>query len=206
MATRGKKTDRGADPEEKQATTESSPQENGTTLTFEQQARILKSMELMAKTRPMNIDELMPYQRNQKDHPEEQVRNLANSLRRFGWRQPVVIDRNNVIVIGHGRVLGAKMLGLVEAPVAYADDLTEDEIRELRIIDNKLNESDWNKFLEEDLQELTFDGFDLEFDQKLSNGGGVLMNQRSRKTTGTRTLRKRQTARKARSTSLANIA
>lgn len=172
MATRGKKTDRGADPEEKQATTESSPQENGTTLTFEQQARILKSMELMAKTRPMNIDELMPYQRNQKDHPEEQVRNLANSLRRFGWRQPVVIDRNNVIVIGHGRVLGAKMLGLVEAPVAYADDLTEDEIRELRIIDNKLNESDWNKFLEEDLQELTFDGFDLDFDQKLSNGGG----------------------------------
>ena len=137
----------------------------GSGLTEKQQERIRQSIELMAKTRPMNIDELLPYQRNQKDHPEEQVRNLANSLRRFGWRQPVVIDERNVIVIGHGRVLGAKMLGLTEVPVVSATDLTEDEIRELRIIDNKLNESAWNKYLDEDVQELNFEGFDsLDFD------------------------------------------
>lgn len=140
-------------------------------LTEKQAERIRKSIELMAKTVPMKIDELLPYQRNQKDHPESQVRNLANSLQRFGWVQPVVIDERNMIVIGHGRVLGAKMLGLTEAPVVRTVDLTEDEIRELRIIDNKLNESEWNEFLDQDVRELTFEGFDLDFEKFLTGGG-----------------------------------
>jgi len=143
-------------------------------LTEKQAERIRQSIELMAKTVPMKIDELLPYQRNQKDHPEEQVRNLANSLRRFGWRQPVVIDERNVIVIGHGRVLGAKMLGLMEVPVVRADDLTEDEIRELRIVDNKTNESNWNQYLQEDVQELEFEGFEFdEMDTRIDAGGGT---------------------------------
>lgn len=141
-------------------------------LTKKQKERIQLSLELMQKVQPMRIDELMPYQRNQKDHPEEQIRNLANSLKRFGWRQPVVIDENNVIVIGHGRVLAAKSLGMETAPVIRADDLTEDEIRELRIIDNKTNESAWNEYLREDLQELTFEGFDLFDDASEITGGG----------------------------------
>ena len=140
-------------------------------LTEKQAERIRKSIELMAKTVPMKIDELLPYQRNQKDHPEEQVRNLANSLRRFGWRQPVVIDERNVIVIGHGRVLGAKMLGLEEVPVVRADDLSEDEIRELRIVDNKTNESTWNEYLQEDVQELEFEGFDFADFDGVTGGG-----------------------------------
>ena len=140
-------------------------------LTEKQAERIRQSIELMAKTVPMNIDELLPYQRNQKDHPEEQVRNLANSLRRFGWRQPVVIDDRNVIVIGHGRVLGAKMLGLEDAPVVRADDLTEDEIRELRIVDNKTNESTWNEYLQEDVHELEFEGFDFADFDGVTGGG-----------------------------------
>ena len=141
------------------------------TLTKKQKERIQQSVELMQKVQPMKIDELLPYQRNQKDHPEEQIRNLANSLRRFGWRQPVVIDENNVIVIGHGRVLAAKELGMDTAPVISAADLTEDEIRELRIIDNKTNESAWNEYLQQDLQELTFEGFDL-FEEPASDLGG----------------------------------
>ena len=145
--------------------------ENGSTLTEKQAERIRQSIELMAKTVPMKIDELLPYQRNQKDHPEEQVRNLANSLRRFGWRQPVVIDERNVIVIGHGRVLGAKMLGLEEVPVVRADDLSEDEIRELRIVDNKTNESTWNEYLQEDVQELEFEGFDFADFDGVTGGG-----------------------------------
>ena len=139
-------------------------------LTDIQQERIAKTLELMSKARPMSLDALIPYERNQKEHPEEQIRNIANSLRRFGWRQPVVIDERNVIVIGHGRVLGAKALGLTEAPVVSAADLTEDEIRELRIIDNKLNESDWNEYLEQDVKELSFEGFEnLDFE---AFGGG----------------------------------
>ena len=149
----------------------------GSGLTDKQQERIQRSIELMAKTRPAKIDQLMPYQRNQKDHPEQQIRNVANSLRRFGWRQPVVIDENNVIVIGHCRVLAAKLIGLDVVPVVSADDLTEDEIRELRIVDNKTNESPWNDYLEEDLQELTFEGFD--FGTLENQPGGVLPDRRS---------------------------
>ena len=162
-------------------------------LTEKQAERIRKSIELMAKTVPMKIDELLPYQRNQKDHPEEQVRNLANSLRRFGWRQPVVIDERNVIVIGHGRVLGAKMLGLAEVPVVRADDLTEDEIRELRIVDNKTNESNWNQYLQEDVQELEFEGFEFdEMDTRIDAGGVLLMT--SSRTTTRRACRKNRGA------------
>lgn len=169
-------------------------------LTEKQAERIRQSIELMAKTVPMKIDELLPYQRNQKDHPEEQVRNLANSLRRFGWRQPVVIDERNVIVIGHGRVLGAKMLGLTEVPVVRADDLTEDEIRELRIVDNKTNESNWNQYLQEDVQELEFEGFEFdEMDTKIDAGGVLPM--RSSRTTTRRVCRKNRRAREERSTS-----
>ena len=168
-------------------------------LTEKQAERIRKSIELMAKTVPMKIDELMPYQRNQKDHPEEQVRNLANSLRRFGWRQPVVIDERNVIVIGHGRVLGAKMIGLEEVPVVRADDLSEDEIRELRIVDNKTNESTWNEYLQEDVQELEFEGFDFaDFDGVT---GGVLPVMSSLRMNMTKNCRKNRRAQRERSTS-----
>ena len=123
--------------------------------------RIRRSVELLQKAAPRPTAELLPYERNQKDHSDAQVEQIAVSLRRFGWRQPIVVDARGVIVIGHGRWLAAKKLGLDTVPVVDAADLTADEIRELRIIDNKLNESPWNDFLAEDLQELTFDGFDL---------------------------------------------
>ena len=121
--------------------------------------RIRRSVELLQKAAPRPTAELLPYERNQKDHSDAQVEQIAVSLRRFGWRQPIVVDGRGVIVIGHGRWLAARKLGLDTVPVVDAADLTADEIRELRIIDNKLNESPWNDFLAEDLQELTFDGF-----------------------------------------------
>ena len=64
------------------------------TLTKKQKERIQLSIELMQKVQPMKIDELLPYQRNQKDHPEEQIRNLANSLRRFGWLRQRTFPRS----------------------------------------------------------------------------------------------------------------
>ena len=198
MATNGKKV---TDRKDDQTTDGGSEKKNagsGARLTEVQRDRIRKSTELLAKTRTMNIDELLPYQRNQKDHPEEQIKNLANSLRRFGWRQPVVIDERNVIVIGHGRVLGAKMLGLTEVPVVSAADLTEDEIRELRIVDNKTNESSWNEYLQEDLQELEFEGFDFDTYENIS--GGVLVTRSSR-TSVTRNCRKSRKQSGERSTS-----
>lgn len=111
------------------------------------------------------VDDLIPYGRNQKTHDEKQIKNVANSIKRFGWQQPIVVDEKNVVVIGHCRLLAAQKLGLDEVPVTVASGLSEDEIRELRIADNKTNESEWNyEFLKQDEEELSFAGFDFDFD------------------------------------------
>ena len=111
------------------------------------------------------VDELVPYERNQKKHDDKQIRNIANSLKRFGQKQPIVIDKKDVVVIGHGRLLAAKMLGWETVDCVVADDLSEDEIRELRIVDNATNESPWDfDMLNTDLSELPFDGFEFDFD------------------------------------------
>ena len=109
-----------------------------------------------------NINELKAYKKNAKRHDDRQIANVANSIRRFGWQQPIVVDENNVVVIGHCRLLAAKKLGLEEVPVSVASGLTDEEIRELRIADNKTNESPWDfQLLTEDIKDLNFDGFDL---------------------------------------------
>jgi len=116
----------------------------------------------------LSPDELIPYPRNAKQHPEEQVEHIANSIREFGFRQPIVVDADNVVVIGHGRLMAAKKLGLESVPVARADDLTEEQIKALRLADNKTNESDWDfTQLEAELAELEldFDMGDFGFDE-----------------------------------------
>lgn len=108
--------------------------------------------------------DLIPYSANAKLHDETQIANVANSIKRFGWQQPIVVDDNNVVVIGHCRLLAAKRLGLQEVPVTVASGLTDEEIRELRIADNKTNESAWNwEMLEQDRAGLAFDGFEFEW-------------------------------------------
>lgn len=107
--------------------------------------------------------ELKPYAANSKKHDDKQIANVANSIRRFGWQQPIVIDEHDVVVIGHCRLLAAVRLGLDEVPVTVASGLTDEEIRELRIADNKTNESPWDEdMLRVDLDGLDFDGFDFD--------------------------------------------
>ena len=97
-------------------------------------------------------EELTPYAKNAKKHPAEQVDHIANSIKQFGFRQPIVIDAGNVVVIGHGRLLAAQKLGLEKVPCVRADDLTEDQIKALRLADNKTNESEWDlDFLDDEL-------------------------------------------------------
>lgn len=108
--------------------------------------------------------ELVPYDKNAKLHDEKQIKNVANSISRFGWQQPIVIDENGVVVIGHCRLEAAKKLKLKEVPVTVASGLTDDEIKELRIADNKTNESPWDLgLLAEDIEGLDFDGFEIDF-------------------------------------------
>lgn len=92
----------------------------------------------------LSVGSLKPYEKNAKKHPAEQVEHIANSIREFGFRQPLVIDKDNVLVIGHGRLLAAKKLGLDTVPCVRADDLTEEQIKALRLADNKTNESEWD--------------------------------------------------------------
>ena len=121
------------------------------------------------------VSELTPYDKNAKTHDAKQVANVANSIKRFGWQQPIVIDEAGVVVIGHCRLMAAKKLGLKEVPVTVASGLTSDEIRELRIADNKTNESPWDlNLLAEDVEGLNFDGFDFDLGvDGESEGGGT---------------------------------
>ena len=111
--------------------------------------------------------EAVPYDKNAKIHTEAQVRNIANSISRFGWRQECVITRDNVVVIGHGRRLAALKLGCkmpVQVIDADAENLTEDDIRELRTADNLTNaETGFDlERLGEELGELDFEGFEFD--------------------------------------------
>ena len=92
-------------------------------------------MEIIEKS----IDELIPYERNPRRN-EEAVQYVKASIREFGFKQPIVVDVNNVIVVGHTRYLAAKELGLKKVPVLVASDLTEEQIKAYRLADNKTAE------------------------------------------------------------------
>ena len=106
----------------------------------------------------MNIRDLKPYKKNAKKHSKEQVEQIANSIKEFGFTQPVIIDKNNEVVAGHGRILGAKKAGLKQVPTVCLEELTEEQIKAYRLVDNKLNESEWDyNLLDEELGILSED-------------------------------------------------
>ncbi len=88
-------------------------------------------------------DKLIPYTNNAKEHPDEQVKKIASSIKNYGWDQPIVVDGENEIIKGHGRLQAANLLGLDEVPVITRDDLTDAEKKASRIADNKTAESAW---------------------------------------------------------------
>ena len=117
------------------------------------------------------INDLKPYPQNAKKHPSEQVEHIANSIREFGFQQPIVVDKDNVVVIGHGRLLAAKKLNMDSVPCVRADDLTDEQIKALRLADNKTNESEWDfDLLDMELSDIEIDmeqfGFDLDIDDE----------------------------------------
>lgn len=126
------------------------------------------------KVQEIRIENLIPYENNPRDN-DKAVDKVANSIKEFGFKQPIVIDKNNVIVIGHTRLKASKKLGLKTVPCLYADDLTDDQIKALRLADNKTNEfASWNldkldleiKDIELDLEPFGFD-IDLRFDDEI---------------------------------------
>lgn len=108
------------------------------------------------------IKELKPYKKNAKKHNKEQVEQIANSIKEFGFTQPVIIDKHDCVVAGHGRILGAKKAGLKQVPTVCLDELTEEQIKAYRLVDNKLNESEWDyNLLDEEIEQLTNIDMDL---------------------------------------------
>lgn len=107
------------------------------------------------------IQSIKPYSHNGKKHSAEQIRAIAESIKAFGFNQPIVIDSLGVIIVGHGRYEAAKLLGLEYVPTVFAD-LTEEKAIAYRLTDNKLNESEWDmKLVLEELKQLELTGFDL---------------------------------------------
>ena len=110
------------------------------------------------------VKDLIPYEKNTKKHDDVQINNVAESIKQYGFVQPIVIDKNNVVVIGHCRLLAAKKLKMSEVPCVCVDDLTEEQVKALRIVDNKSNESDWlNDILELELPDVDLSAFDFDF-------------------------------------------
>src|SRR5690606_22178100 len=108
------------------------------------------------------IDDIQPYERNPRLN-DQAVDAVAASLAEFGFRQPIVVDADGVIIVGHTRWKAAKKLGLAKVPVHVATDLTPEQIRAYRIADNKTGEiAEWDlEILPIELNDLRTGGFDL---------------------------------------------
>lgn len=111
-----------------------------------------------------SVEALIPYARNAKQHPDAQVAQIAASIREFGWGAPILVDGNNNVIAGHGRLLAARKLGMAEVPVVSMDHLTDTQRRALILADNKIGENaSWeDELLGIELSELKDAGFDLE--------------------------------------------
>jgi ParB-like chromosome segregation protein Spo0J len=88
----------------------------------------------------MSAKDIKPYEKNPRKIPDRAIEIVAESLKRFGWQQPLIVDPAKVLVCGHTRLLAAQRLGEDKVPVIVADKLTEDEIRAFRIADNRTHD------------------------------------------------------------------
>ena len=125
-----------------------------------------------------SIADVIPYENNPRVN-DKAVEAVAASLKEFGFKQPIVVDSSGVIVVGHTRLKAAKLLGMDKVPVVVADDLTDEQIREYRLADNKtaeLSEWDFGKLQEEmdalkdvDMSVFGFDVADAAFDDLVAD-------------------------------------
>lgn len=129
----------------------------------------------------VGIDDIHPYFNNPRNN-EDAVEKVARSIEEFGWQQPIVVDIDGVIAVGHTRYEAAKRLGLTRVPVHVAKDLTPEQIQAYRLADNKTAEfSSWDfKKLQDELDGISsidmtdfgFDDFDIDIDGLFSQPEG----------------------------------
>ena len=111
----------------------------------------------------IKLDKLIPYINNPRNN-ENAIDKVASSIQEFGFKVPIVVDKDNVVINGHTRLLASKKLGLEEVPCIVADDLSEAQIKAFRIADNKVSEySTWDmELLQIELEALCEMGIDME--------------------------------------------
>lgn len=116
------------------------------------------------------VDQIKPYEKNAKIHSTEQIKSLAEVIKSQGWDVPIVVDRDGVIIKGHGRRLAALHLGLKEVPVIVRRDLTPAQVKAARLSDNRVALGDYDtELLKIELGELSDSGYEmgtLGFDEK----------------------------------------
>jgi len=106
---------------------------------------------------------IKPYKQNPKQHTNQQVAQIAASIRNFGFLIPIVVDERGEIVAGHGRYLAAQKLGLKEVPVVRVTHLTDEQVRAFRIADNKVAESEWDPdMLRAEIEALKVSDFNID--------------------------------------------
>lgn len=118
-----------------------------------------------------SVKDIRPYEKNAKKHDKTQIANVAESIKQYGFVQPIVVDRDGVIVIGHCRFAAAKKLGMKEVPCVCVDELTDEQVKALRLVDNKSNESAWDMdLLADELPGLDLSAFDFDWGIETENG------------------------------------
>ena len=109
------------------------------------------------------LSAIRPYKQNPKQHTNQQVAQIAASIRNFGFIIPIVLDQAGEIVAGHGRYLAAQNLGLTHVPAVRVGHLTDEQVRAFRIADNKVAESGWDTdMLRAEIEALKVSDFNLE--------------------------------------------
>lgn len=119
----------------------------------------------------VSIDSIKPYKNNPRDN-EAGVDAVANSIKEFNWQQPIVVDKDNVIIVGHTRYKAAKKLGMDKVPVVVADNLSPEQVKAYRLADNKTGElTDWDMgLLDDELADIAdIDMSDFGFDLDLGD-------------------------------------
>jgi len=118
-----------------------------------------------------DIGKVKPYAKNPRKN-DGAVESTANSIKEFGWQQPIVVDNDGVIIVGHTRLKAAKRLGLKQVPVTIAENLTDEQVKAYRLADNKTGElAVWDKTLQAELDDIsdidmTIFGFDPEMEDE----------------------------------------
>ena len=112
----------------------------------------------------VDINTIKPYENNPRKLKDSAIEKVAKSIKEFGFRQPIVVDKEKIIVVGHTRYRASKKLGLTNVPITIADNLTPEQINAYRIADNRTNEeAEWDiELLKSELKDLQLKDFDLD--------------------------------------------